>query len=107
MRRLMGSILSLAFLFGAVATASAKTPVIDRRERHQQARIRQGLKSGELTRREYLRLESEQARIRFAEAKAKSDGVVTCRERHRLDHMLDRASRDIYRQKHDGQDRNP
>jgi hypothetical protein len=32
---------------------------------------------------------------------------VTRRERHRLDNMLDRASRNIYRQKHDSQDRNP
>jgi hypothetical protein len=98
---------SFAFLLGAVAIASAHTPVIDKREHRQQVRIREGLKSGELTRREFVRLESEQSLIRFAEAKAKSDGSVTCRERSKLNRMLDRASRDIYRQKHDGQDRNP
>jgi hypothetical protein len=104
MKKLIGS---FVVLLGAAVIASAHTPLIDKREHHQQARIREGLKSGELTRREFLRLESEQSRIRFAEAKAKSDGIVTCRERLRLNRMLDRASRDIYRQKHDGQDRNP
>jgi hypothetical protein len=32
---------------------------------------------------------------------------VSRRERIRLDHMLDHANRNIYRQKHDSQDRNP
>ena len=80
-------------------------PRIDRLERREQARIRQGIRSGELTPRETRRLEKEQARIRVEEARAKSDGMVTRGERRRLVRDLRRASRDIYRQKHDRQDR--
>lgn len=38
-----------------------------------------------------------------AEDKAKADGEVTAAERKRLHKMQNRASRDIRRQKHDGQ----
>jgi len=105
MRKLF-SILLLAAL--AVATASATlagTRGIDARERHQQYRIREGIRDGQLTRREAERLEAQQARIRVDERFAKADGHVSYRERRRLDRELDRASRDIYRQKHDGQSR--
>ncbi len=84
---------------------STSTPRIDRRERNQQMRIRQGVRSGELNRREVRRLEGEQRRVRRHEAIAKSDGDVTARERHRLNRELDRSSRHIYRQKHDRQER--
>ena len=80
---------------------------INTREHHEQVRIRQGERSGELTRREAERLEAEQARIRVNEAYARrSGGELTAKERARLERELNKASRDIYRQKHDGQDRN-
>lgn len=79
---------------------------INHREHNQQSRIRAGLRSGELTRREAARLEAEQARIRLAEARARhSGGVFTLRERARIQRELNQASRHIYRQTHDGQDR--
>ena len=81
------------------------TPRIDRREREQQKRIRQGVKSGELTRKEARRLERKEGKIRADEMIAKSDGKVTAKERRRLNHDLHRASRDIHRQKHDRQRR--
>ncbi|MBI1956494.1 MAG: hypothetical protein HYS38_08885 [Acidobacteria bacterium] len=81
------------------------TPRIDRLERHEQRRIRQGIRSGELTPQEVRHLEKEQARIRVEEARAKSDGTVTRAERRRLVRDLNRASRNIYRQKHDRQHR--
>jgi hypothetical protein len=40
------------------------------------------------------------------EARAKSDGVVTNRERAWMQHEANQQSRRIYRQKHDAQDRN-
>ena len=80
-------------------------PRIDRLERSAQKRIRQGIRSGELTRQEIRRLEKEQARIRVKEARAKLDGTVTRQERRHLFRNLNRASRDIYRQKHDRQRR--
>ncbi|TWS97356.1 hypothetical protein [Reyranella sp. CPCC 100927] len=80
-----------------------RTPVVDWRERHQQDRIYAGVRDGSLTPREYRRLEWGESRIRGAEARYKADGVVTRGERARLDGMLDRESRAIYRNRHDEQ----
>jgi len=78
---------------------------IDRREHREQLRIREGVRSGELTAQEARKLEREQSRIRAAEARAKSDGQLTAKERAKIENRLSHASRDIYRQKHDNQER--
>jgi hypothetical protein len=105
MKRFVSVLLSAAFVLGLSVVGLSQTPGINRRECRERQRIRQGISSGELTRREAGRLRAEQFRIRAYEARARSNGSLTRRERYRLDQMLDRASRDIYRQKHDGQDR--
>jgi hypothetical protein len=97
----------LAFSFAAIAIAQTATPEVDAREKNQHARIKEGVKSGELTKPEAARARAEQQRIKNAEAKAKSDGVVTDAERAKLDAKQDKASAHIYNQKHDAQDRNP
>lgn len=100
---------TMALVLAGTVTAApvlAGTPGLDRREHHQVQRIRQGVRSGELTRAETARLMHGQAQLRRSEARAKSDGVVTARERARLQHKADVQSRHIYRQKHDAQDRN-
>ncbi len=95
-----------ASLLAAMAPVAGLAQGINKREHNQQQRIRQGIGSGELTRREVLRLEKEQARIRFAEARARnSGGVFTLRERARIQRELNQSSRHIRRQKHDRQDR--
>ena len=102
------SFLAAAALLGATllpGPAIAGTPGLDQREHHQAQRIRQGVRSGELTRPETRRLIRGEARLHRHEAIAKSDGVVTARERARLQHEANVESRRIYRQKHDGQDR--
>lgn len=86
--------------------AQDNTPVVDKRQRKQQARIAQGVASGEVNRAEARRLRAEQRHIRRAERRAKADGEVTNRERARLQRKQNKANRDIRRQKHDGQDRN-
>lgn len=79
---------------------------INERQREQEERIRQGIRSGELTRREARRLEAQQFRIREAEERARrSGGGLSDRERARLQRELDYSSRNIYRQKNDRQDR--
>jgi hypothetical protein len=85
--------------------AGTATPRLDRREHHQADRIRQGVRSGELTRPETRRLIAGEARLRYHEALAKKDGDVTRAERLRLQAEADRMSARIYRQKHDEQDR--
>ena len=88
------------------ATATADTPRLNQRQQNQAQRIGQGVRSGELTRPEARRLVHGQRELRQDERAAKSDGVVTARERARLEREADQQSRRIYRQKHDAQNRN-
>jgi hypothetical protein len=79
---------------------------VNRREYYQRDRIRDGIRSGELTRGEAYRLINQQRRIESYERRSRlDDGRLDYRERRRLDQMLDRSGRDIYREKHDRQDR--
>jgi hypothetical protein len=102
------AIVSALFIFGfALATnAQTATPKVNARQAEQKARIRQGVQSGELTKKEAAAARANQAAIQNAENKAKSDGVVTNGERKKLDNMQDNASRRIRRNKNDRQDRN-
>jgi len=96
-----------ALILPATASADDGRRSINSIERQEQSRIRQGIRSGELTRREAARLEAEQARIRVNERFQRLDGGgLTVRERERLHRELHQASRHIYHQKHDRQDRN-
>jgi hypothetical protein len=89
------------------ARPSCKPKPVNARQARQTTRIRQGVRSGELTRRETQRLAAEQASIRTREAfYRRSGGEFTARERARVQRELQQSSRHIYRQKHDGQDRN-
>ena len=72
---------------------------------NQQQRIEQGVKSGQLTTREAGRMERNQARVNQREARAGRDGNVSAREQHGIQRAENRDSRQIYRQKHDGQAR--
>lgn len=107
MKRVVSILLSVTFILGLGLSAMAqKTPVVDNREKRQQRRIKQGVKSGELTKKEAAKLEAGQAKTHAMEAKAKSDGKVTVKERAKLQRRENKTSRKIYRQKHDGQNRN-
>lgn len=75
-------------------------PGVDRRQANQQRRIGQGVQSGALTPGETIRLEKQQAHIQRAERRAEADGVVTPAERAKLHRKQNRASRNIYRKKH-------
>jgi hypothetical protein len=89
--------------FAQAANDSTATPRVDRREARQQQRIGQGVASGQLTPKETARLEAQQGRIETAETRAKSDGVVTAKERAHLARRQNKASRNIHHQKHDAQ----
>ncbi len=82
------------------ALAGTNDPIIQQREINQENRIEQGVKSGQLTPNETGRLEAQQARIQQDESRMKADGNLTPRERVRLTREQDRASRKIYRKKH-------
>jgi hypothetical protein len=83
--------------------AAVSTPGIDKRQERQDARIRQGVESGELNEREANRLERQQERIDRIETRAEADGTVTARERARIHHKQHQANRNIRHQKHDRQ----
>lgn len=79
---------------------------VNKRQENQQKRIYQGIASGELTRREAARLEQNQREIYRDERRYRRSGDgLSNRERVKLAHEQNQASRSIYRQKHDEQDR--
>lgn len=74
--------------------------------KNEHRRIRQGVRSGELTRRETKTLAEQQKDIREDRKEAKADGVVTGAERKEIKQDKRQASRSIYRKKHNRRDRN-
>ncbi len=103
--RVMFLVLAAATLTASLASANPATPRIDRREARQHARIQQGVRSGELTRGEAHRLRVGQRHVARMEGRAKSDGVVTPRERARITRAQNHQSRHIARLKHNERER--
>ena len=103
MKRILIAVGAMTLLMTGMAYAEAETPVIDQRQTNQEQRIDQGIASGQLNEREVNRLNKQQGHINKMEDKAKSDGVVTKREKARIEHAKNRASRHIAREKHDRQ----
>lgn len=97
----------VVFAFSAAdASAQSGGRGINSREHSQRIRIRNGVQSGDLTRNETARPVREQARIRREEFRFRRFGDgLSDRERLRLQLDLNRASRHIRHQTHDGQDR--
>src|SRR5260221_6227142 len=94
-----------ALLAGAALPAGAQTstPLVDQRQANQEARIQQGVQSGQLTPKETAKLEKGQAKVAAKKDKAKADGVVTPKERKKLAKAQDKQGKKIYKQKHDAQ----
>ena len=113
----MKKLVSMLMVLGLCAMASAaafaqdgnpynNTPRINQRQREQQRRIRQGVRSGELTRGETKSIEKQERDIQQDKRDAKADGVVTTQERREILHDQNQASRRIYRLKHNNRTRN-
>jgi len=111
MKKQLGMVLAaVVFMIGfsivTNAQAYRRNHNINAREARQERRIYQGIASGELTQREAARLDRQEDRIDKVEARYRRTGDgLSPRERQRLERDLNRTSRDIYRQKHDGQTR--
>src|SRR5262249_12973654 len=101
--------ISVSVILSAVAfgqeTTGAKTPGIRNRQENQQRRIRQGIRSGELKKGEVKKLEKEQREINQDKKEAKADGTVTAEERKEIHQDQNKASRHIYRAKHNRRNR--
>jgi len=97
---------------GALVTLTLAEPFlaqagpIKERQKNQQERIDEGVKSGELTKKETLKLEAEQGKIRRKKRRFKrDDGKIGTKERAILKEDQDKASKHIYKEKHDAQTR--
>ena len=89
------------FLLIAATSAQAQTT-----QPAEQARIKQGVKSGELTKPEARKLEVQQRDIRQDKKAAKADGTVTAAEKSEINKDKKQASRNIYRKKHNAKTQN-
>ena len=89
---------AVSFAFSGIAF-SQSTPKVDKRQKNQKTRIVKGVKSGELTVKETKQLAQQQANIRKMERKANRDGVVTQKEKARLQKAQNKTSRNIKRKK--------
>jgi polyhydroxyalkanoate synthesis regulator phasin len=103
--RLTTMVTATIALLGVAGLSLAEAGTITKREERQQKRIAEGVESGQLTTKETARLEREQAKIETDREKAWSDGSLTKKEKGKLTREQNRASRRIYRQKHDAQKR--
>jgi hypothetical protein len=83
-----------------VFAQNTSTPNIDKRQENQQDRIANGVKSGALTAKETQNLEKREAKIEADKQAAKADGTVTKAERRRLQKEENKASKAIYKKKH-------
>jgi len=100
MNSTFGKFLAAALILcSAVPTLAAE---VDRREANQQARIGQGIESGQLTPHEATRLERKESRInrQIKNERAANGGHLTAAERRHINHEQNHASRHIYRAKH-------
>jgi hypothetical protein len=97
---LVGFLVAGFFVNVSYLCAQTNAPGIDKRMENQEKRIDNGIESGALRPAEAARLEAQQTKIKQDEARMEADGKLTNRERARLHREQDRASRTIYRKKH-------
>ena len=93
-----------AFLIMIIAATNAEAQTTANRS--DRVKIKQGVRSGELTKRETVNLAKQQKHIRHDVRTAKADGVVTRAERKDIKKDKRQADRSIYRKKHNNRDRN-
>lgn len=110
MKKAITILLTFGILASVTITSFAhgknKVPVARKRQDNQQQRIHQGIRSDELTRNEVRTLGKEQRDIQQEIRASKSDGIVTGAERRDIWQEQNKASRHIYRAKHNRRDRN-
>jgi len=111
MNKLFLALVVLLSTSAMTADAPAEAKYYKKRVNHRQVaqkkRIGHGIKSGELTGKEAKRLSKQQAALARKEHQMRLSGDGLSKgEAARLERAQDQLSRSIYKQKHDGQDRN-
>lgn len=102
MRKIIISALALLTFSIVALPAQAQTWRSEARESRQEYRIDRNARQGDLTPREYQRLQRQQHRVDRTKWRAARDGYVSPRERREIERLQDRASRNIYRKSHNG-----
>ena len=98
--------ISLSFVLSSFVASSASAGHPGARQLRQRVRIQTGVENGSLVRPEARRLRHEQTHVRRARRRMLSDnGRLGPAERARLDRMQDRASRQIFRARHNARTR--
>lgn len=101
MKRLVAAAsLLFAVMIGTEAMAQGR---MNRRRDNHAMRIQQGIRQGDLTRREASALRMREARIRGMVQMAKADGMITPRERMMIRKAKQRADMAIYAKRHNAE----
>lgn len=94
---------TLAFAGIGILAQGASAQSINQREHRQHERVVNGVRHHELNGRERAEIRRREARIRRMEFRDRRSGHrLTWAERMRIQRAENRASRDIYRKKHNG-----
>jgi len=91
-----------ATAFGDTPSTTKKPLTIQQRKHDQQARIRQGVKSGELTKSEAKHLEKREHALKKEEREMRKEngGKLTAADRAKLNRQQNHMSKEIYKDKH-------
>ncbi len=110
MKKLSAICLTFGLLFGLTVAAGAQeeksTPGVKTRQKIQSKRIKRGVRSGALTKRETASVMKAEKEVREEKREARADGTVTGAERKEIHQEQNQASRNIYRKKHNNRTRN-
>jgi hypothetical protein len=103
MRTLVSSILTAGLLLST--TAMAADGKIQTRKERQQQRIGEGVENGSLTPKETAHLEHKEAGLnkQIRQDRKANGGKLTAQEKKQVNREQNHLSRNIYKQKHDGQ----
>ncbi|MDO9262757.1 MAG: hypothetical protein Q7U02_02245 [Desulfosalsimonadaceae bacterium] len=105
MKKLISALVISIFLMGVFFIDTAFAGKVHERQVNQHQRIGQGVKSGELTKRETAVLAHEQKHIQVLKQRSWQDGKLTQKERLRLENVQDHSSDHIYALKHNNKER--
>ena len=101
--------MKVKFLLACTIMFAISISTVSAQENHasktQRSRIKQGVKSGELTKAEAKSLIKDEKNIRKEVKAARADGDVTHAERKEIRHEKREASRKIFRKKHNNIER--
>jgi hypothetical protein len=101
MKRIVFAAVLISAMFTAmVSEAHPHAYNANKRQAQQRARIHQGVRTGEVTKHEAMRLHAQQRHIQHTKRVAMLDGHISPRERMVIQKEQQHANRSIYRAKH-------